>query len=333
MKSVAIIGSFQRYYKDILVIIDLFKKNGFKVTSPYKSRITESRDGFVIFEADDKSLTDDEIQTDTLRKILNADAVYVYNPKQTHDANGGYVGNTTCYEIGILMAKNKPLYYLERPNDLPVPVANSQIVSPQNFIDKLISDEINFVLPYKDRVECDSAQQNVFGISSSLIICGSMKFYDVMKSVQQKLTEIGIHTIIPKDEANLPKNITEEEFNEFKRKVSQSYLGKIRHTRTLAILVLNEQKNGIENYIGANTLVEIATAFTWGRKIFIYNDFYQPYADELSAWKCIPIKKDIRIIRTLFNENCIQENVKTAIQLRLPLFDDYDEVDSLEWLS
>jgi nucleoside 2-deoxyribosyltransferase len=294
MRSVAIIGSFQKYYEGVLDIIALFRKNGVQVTSPYQSRITEARQGFVIFEADDNSLTDDEIQTDTLRKILKADAVYVYNPS-------GYVGKTTCYEIGILMVKNKPLYYLERPDDLPVPVADSQIITPQDFVEKFMTNDVHFILPFKDRTGCDSALRNVFG-TPSLIICGSMKFYDVMKHVKQNLAELGIYTVIPKDETYLSKNITEEEFNEFKRKVSQSYLTKIRHKRTRAILVLNEQKNGIEDYIGANTLVEIAMAFTWGRKIFLYNDLYQPYVDELSAWKCVAIRKDLRIIRTFFND-------------------------------
>ena len=297
MRSVAIIGSFRKFYDGVLELITLFRKNGFQVTSPYQSRIIEARQGFVIFEADDNSLTDDEIQTATLRKILNADAVYVYNPK-------GYVGKTTSYEIGILMAKKKPLCYLERPVDLPVPVANTQVLSPQDFIDKFISHEINFVLPQKDKVECNSAQRSVFDLPA-LIICGSMKFYEIMKSVQKELAEIGIYTVIPKDEASLPNNITEEEFSEFKRKVSQNYLDIIRRKGTFAILVLNEQKNDIENYIGANTFVEIGMAFTWRRKIFIYNDIYQPYSDELIAWKCVPIKKNLGIIRAFFDENII----------------------------
>ena len=305
MRSVAIIGSFQKYYEGVLEVIALFRKNGFQVTSPYQSRITDARQGFVIFEADDNSLTDDEIQTDTLRKILNADAVYVFNPN-------GYVGKTTCYEIGILMAKNKPLYYLERPDDLPVPVANFQIISPQDFIEKFKTNETHFILPFKDRARCNSALRSVFG-TPSLIMCGSMKFYDEMKNVKQELAELGIYTVIPKDETNLPPNITEEEFSEFKRKVSQSYLKKIRYSGTIAILVLNEQKNGIENYIGANTLVEISMAFTWGRKIFIYNDLYQPYADELEAWKCVAIKQDIRVIRTYFND-CTQQNSASDLQ-------------------
>lgn len=38
----------------------------------------------------------------TLDKIIRADMVYVYNPN-------GYVGKTTCYEIGFCFSK-KSLY-------------------------------------------------------------------------------------------------------------------------------------------------------------------------------------------------------------------------------
>ena len=85
-------------------------------------------------------------------------------------------------------------------------------------------------------------------------------------------------------------------FREFKRKVSSAYLKKIREKDTIAVLVYNGTKKGQENYIGANTLVEIAMAFTWNRKIYLYNDIYQPLADELLAWECICLEGDMEKI-------------------------------------
>lgn len=287
------------------------------VTSPYLSRITESREQFVVFEADDKSQSNDEIQTDTLRKILNADAVYVYDLE-------GYVGKTTCYEIGILMAKNKPLYYLEMPIDLPVPISTHQIISPNEFAQSCIDDKLDFLLPIKKNQGAVNALESVFGISSTknirnLMICGSMAFFDTMKQVKFELEQLGIRTIIPEDESHLPSNLSEESFNRFKRKVSRDYLTKIRESGTTAILVLNETKKGIDNYIGANTLAEIVMAFSWGRKIFIFNDFYTPLADELIAWECTPINRDLSIINDFFVEGT--RTKKSDIQLSL-----FDEV-------
>jgi non-canonical (house-cleaning) NTP pyrophosphatase len=49
-----------------------------------------------------------------------------------------------------------------------------------------------------------------------------------------------------------------------------------------AILVINEAKNGIENYIGGNTLIEIAYAYAQGLDIFILNPVPAiSYADEV----------------------------------------------------
>lgn len=60
----------------------------------------------------------------TLEKILNSDAVYVCDPE-------GYVGKTTCYEIGFCYSRSKPLYFLEKPKNLPMPIAEEQISIPE----------------------------------------------------------------------------------------------------------------------------------------------------------------------------------------------------------
>ena len=48
--TVAIIGSFQKYYNEILSIIRVFKKVGLCVLSPNESYITDKIGDFVIFE-------------------------------------------------------------------------------------------------------------------------------------------------------------------------------------------------------------------------------------------------------------------------------------------
>lgn len=50
----------------------------------------------------------------------------------------------------------------------------------------------------------------------------------------------------------------------------------------------------IPNYIGANTFAEIAIAFYFGKKVFLLNDIYEPYSDELIAWGAIPLKGEIK---------------------------------------
>jgi len=65
-----------------------------------------------------------------LKKIDEADVVYVVNPK-------GYVGRSVCVDIGYAYAKNKPIYVKHPVDDPPV----------MNLIDGVLSFEelINFL--------------------------------------------------------------------------------------------------------------------------------------------------------------------------------------------
>ena len=55
-----------------------------------------------------------------------------------------------------------------------------------------------------------------------------------------------------------------------------------------AILVVNEDKNGVANYIGGNTLIEMAYAYKQGLDIFLLNPVpSMPYTDEIRAFSPI----------------------------------------------
>ena len=326
--KVAIIGSFQKFYDEISQMIVLLRKEGFTVTSPYLSTICASRNAFVVFDADDATQTNDEIQTETLRKILNADVVYVYNTQ------GGYVGKTTSFEIGFLMSKKKPLYFKEIPDDLPIPVATSHVLSPEDFIQTLKEKKIYFEMPIKEISKNQSDIEFVYGERPKLVVCGSMKYYEKMIKVKNDLVNKGIFTIVPNDE-ELKENISEEKFNEYKKKVSRDYLKTIRSKGTYAVLVINEDKNGKENYIGANTFVEIAMAFSWNRKIYLYNDIYEPYRDELIGWDVISLKRDLSLIEKDFCQipnGIIENEEKEEREIKQLTFNDYmdDELRGYE---
>ena len=65
-----------------------------------------------------------------------------------------------------------------------------------------------------------------------------------------------------------------------------------------AILVLNLDKKGIQNYIGGNTLMEIGFAHVLNQKIFLYNPIpnIDLYKTEIEAMKPIIINKDLNKI-------------------------------------
>ncbi|MFA6271593.1 MAG: hypothetical protein WC693_00600 [Patescibacteria group bacterium] len=64
-----------------------------------------------------------------------------------------------------------------------------------------------------------------------------------------------------------------------------------------AVLVINISKNGIENYIGGNTFLEMGFAHVLNKKIFLWNDIPQMhYTDEIKAMKPIIIRQNIDLL-------------------------------------
>ena len=59
------------------------------------------------------------------------------------------------------------------------------------------------------------------------------------------------------------------------------------------VLIVNETKDNIENYIGPNTFAEISCAFYFNKKIYLLNDYYVPYIDELVGWGTINLKGNL----------------------------------------
>ncbi|MDG3443980.1 hypothetical protein [Nitrospirillum amazonense] len=125
--SVAIIGSFRQHYDRVVQVIHEFRGAGWSVTSPVGADVIEPDIQFVRFESDNPEHSDEEIQTLTLKNIFSADLVYVVCP-------GGYIGRTTCYEVGRIIQARRPIYFSEKPKDLPISVGDSFLVSVQDLV-------------------------------------------------------------------------------------------------------------------------------------------------------------------------------------------------------
>ena len=121
---VCIIGSFQKYYYDIVRIINLFDDIGISTLSPKKSIIDRNEDGFVILKSDYEEFLHEDIQLMVFHRMFLSDFVYVWNPD-------GYIGKTTCYEIGRASEKGIPIYYKERPVDVPIAIPQNSIWTPE----------------------------------------------------------------------------------------------------------------------------------------------------------------------------------------------------------
>ncbi len=134
--TVAIIGSFRQFYEQVLDAWQKISASGIAITSPLGSRIITAGVPFVRFESDDEALDDAMVQTLALHRILRADLVYVVAPF-------GYVGRTTCYEIGRILQAGKSIYFSEFPKDLPVRVSPDRVTTPTQLINLVIHKEIH----------------------------------------------------------------------------------------------------------------------------------------------------------------------------------------------
>ena len=64
-------------------------------------------------------------------------------------APGGYVGRTTCYEIGRIIQENRPLYFSESPQDLPLYVPKSHVFALDSLIRQLGDHTLNVTPLYE----------------------------------------------------------------------------------------------------------------------------------------------------------------------------------------
>lgn len=135
--TVAIIGSFKQHYSIILHHVSVFKSYGVHVTTPVGSKILEPNIPFVRFESDCHQYSDSMIQTITLRKIFNSDVVYVVAPN-------GYIGRTTCYEIGRIVQRKQPLYFSDKPFDIPIEFPLSHIVDSVALCETINSNKLSW---------------------------------------------------------------------------------------------------------------------------------------------------------------------------------------------
>ena len=64
-----------------------------------------------------------------------------------------------------------------------------------------------------------------------------------------------------------------------------------------AILVLNYTKNGVENYVGGNSLIEMAFAHVLLKKIFILNPIPKMnYSDEIEAFNPVVLNNNLSLV-------------------------------------
>jgi len=115
-----------------------------------------------------------------------------------------------------------------------------------------------------------------------IVICASISFTNKIKEVADQLSKKGHIVEIPftsqriiNGEFSLEQFLAEKQkngdgaFRKIQDNLIKRYYEIIKNAD--AILVINIDKKGIENYIGGNTLIEMAFAHVLDKKIFLLN--------------------------------------------------------------
>lgn len=121
-----------------------------------------------------------------------------------------------------------------------------------------------------------------------IVLSGSKKFIPKFFELEKQLTNMGHQVVVPRE------FMVEME----KRDASLLHFSEIQKEDVDCLLIVNETKNGSENYIGANGFAEIAFGFYFQKKVYLLNDIYEPYQEELEAWSIIPLKGNLSVFET-----------------------------------
>ncbi|MAF79975.1 hypothetical protein CL629_02760 [bacterium] len=131
------------------------------------------------------------------------------------------------------------------------------------------------------------------------VIC-SKRFYDKIKDVEHDLKKAG-HSLTMPNCYDDPA--TEERYRTMGREEHSKWKGQMieKSEKVIkendAVLVLNFEKDGMKNYIGGATFLEMYDAFKLGKKIFLYNDVPEGILhDEIVGFDPVFLNGDLKKI-------------------------------------
>lgn len=127
-----------------------------------------------------------------------------------------------------------------------------------------------------------------------------MSFYKKLVDIEEQLEKKGFEVFIPVS-AQLMKEKNDFEVSHFKGVLTPEQKAQYIMTNfekiaeSDCILVINNKKNGINGYIGANVLMEIGLAFYLKKKIYIWNPIQEEasHKEELWAFNVTYINKNL----------------------------------------
>lgn len=131
-----------------------------------------------------------------------------------------------------------------------------------------------------------------------IVICGSMKLSQEMIKIAAQLRELRHEVTLPR---HTEKYATLQTFNHIhnesvKNKINDDLIRGYYHkiAENDAVLIVNDDLNGITGYIGGNSFLEISFAHVLQKNIFLLNPIPEmSYQDEIIAMQPIVINNDL----------------------------------------
>lgn len=143
-----------------------------------------------------------------------------------------------------------------------------------------------------------------------IVICGSINCSDKLIEAADELEKSGHEVELPFYTKKIRKGeLALEDFNKKKEQSGDAAFRAAatedlikRYWRLIGesdcILVVNTEKNGVKNYVGGNSLLEIGFAYVLDKPIYLLNDIPElGYKDEILAMKPIVLNGDLGKIK------------------------------------
>jgi nucleoside 2-deoxyribosyltransferase len=107
-----------------------------------------------------------------------------------------------------------------------------------------------------------------------IVLCGSVTAYQKVIEVKHQLEKLGFEVLVPDlalEMEHIGDYSLQEETNAQKTAATRAHFEKIAQSDV--VLIVNQNKHGIEGYIGPAVLMEMGVAFHLGKPIYL---LYQP---------------------------------------------------------
>lgn len=125
-----------------------------------------------------------------------------------------------------------------------------------------------------------------------IVISGSIQHESLMEDVAGQLMAHGHEVVWPSVNDRGDAKVLDDDL---KKKLIKDYFSKIDASD--ALLVINETKNGVDNYIGGNALIEMAHAFSRDIPIFLLNPIPEMnYTDEIRGMQPVLLGGNLELL-------------------------------------